>query len=169
MPNIPPRTAFNSICCGTPRWDKTSSSVLTCPLLTPLARHRCEPDCSICVDGYAASFGFACDKCVDKAGGVVVVVVLVLTILLAAAVIATHTISGQLEGGGRGRIERLTRYIPLQSVKIVIVAWQIVTQVRGVFVRPPTCQHMCLMLARSAFKPLAEVNNREVSLTNAVR
>lgn len=75
-----------------------------------------------------------------------VVVVFALTVLLAAAVIATHTTSDQLEGGGRGRIERLTRYIPLQSIKIVIVAWQIVTQVRAVVVRPPTYQHRCLIL-----------------------
>ena len=30
---------------------------------------------------------------------------------------------------GEGMIERLGRYIPLQSVKIVVVAWKILTQV----------------------------------------
>lgn len=83
------------------------------------------------------SFGFACEKCVGKAGGIVVAVafILVLIILLVAAVIATHTMSGELEGGERGgRLGRLSRYFPLQSVKIVIVAWQIVTQVRVIFV-----------------------------------
>lgn len=82
------------------------------------------------------SFGFACEKCVGKAGGVVVAVafIVVLIMLLVAAVIATHTMSGELEGGERGRLGRLSRYFPLQSVKIVIVAWQIVTQVRVIVV-----------------------------------
>ncbi|CAM9120015.1 unnamed protein product, partial [Laminaria digitata] len=35
-------------------------------------------------------------------------------------------------GAGRGVIARLTRHIPLQSVKIVIVAWQILTQFASV-------------------------------------
>lgn len=33
-------------------------------------------------------------------------------------------------GGRLGRVERVARYIPLQSMKIIIVSWQILTQVR---------------------------------------
>lgn len=33
---------------------------------------------------------------------------------------------------GRGVVDRLGRYIPLTSVKIIVVAWQILTQVSGV-------------------------------------
>lgn len=87
-------------------------------------------DCSICSDGYAANFGSACDQCSDKAGGIVLMVVLVVFVLIGAAAIASYTMSRQLESGDCGTIKRLTLFVPLQSVKIVIVALQIVTQVR---------------------------------------
>ena len=38
-------------------------------------------------------------------------------------------ISGETVGSGRGIVHRMVRLIPLQSLKIIIVAWQIVTQV----------------------------------------
>ena len=62
-------------------------------------------------------------------------VVLIVFILTGAAAIASYTMSGQLEGGGCGTIARVTRFIPLQAVKIIIVALQIVTQVRAVSIR----------------------------------
>ncbi|CBN79950.1 hypothetical protein Esi_0015_0219 [Ectocarpus siliculosus] len=37
--------------------------------------------------------------------------------------------SGERNGSRRGLAERVARYIPLQSIKIVVVAWQIVTQI----------------------------------------
>lgn len=58
--------------------------------------------------------------------------VLVVFVLIGAAAIASYTMSSQPEGEGRGIIQRVTRFIPLQSIKIVIVALQIVTQVRAV-------------------------------------
>lgn len=59
-------------------------------------------------------------------------VVVTVIVLIAAAATASYTMSGQLEDGGHGTIERVTRFIPLHSIKIVIVALQIVTQVRVV-------------------------------------
>ena len=38
-------------------------------------------------------------------------------------------LSGKGEDTDKGIVARVTRYIPLQSVKVVIVVWQIVTQV----------------------------------------
>ena len=38
-------------------------------------------------------------------------------------------IEGEQGGMRRGLIERVMRYIPLQSLKIVVVVWQILTQV----------------------------------------
>eukprot|EP00904_Undaria_pinnatifida_P003224 jgi/Undpi1/12902/HiC_scaffold_7.g02568.m1 len=86
------------------------------------------PYCSICSEGYGASFGFSCDKCSDKASGIVVAVVFVAVLLLGAAAVASYTMSSIGVSGGRGAIERLTRFIPLPSIKIAIVALQIVTQ-----------------------------------------
>lgn len=53
-------------------------------------------------------------------------------VLVGAAVVGSFTMSRQRERGGRGSIERMARFIPLQTIKIVIVALQIVTQVRYV-------------------------------------
>lgn len=49
--------------------------------------------------------------------------------LLVAVAVVSHVMSGKAGRGGKGLVERLTQYIPLQSVKIVIVVWQILTQV----------------------------------------
>ena len=52
--------------------------------------------------------------------------------LLVAVILAmSYLLSTELEGGTqKACFERLIRYIPMQSVKIVIVTWQIVIQVR---------------------------------------
>ena len=89
-------------------------------------------DCSICSDGYAEGYGFACDTCPDRERVFVLAAALAVFFLICAAAIASYTMSSPLESSGRGTIERLTRFIPLQSIKIVVVALQIVTQVRFV-------------------------------------
>ncbi len=42
----------------------------------------------------------------------------------------SYLLSGESGARRRGVVERVGRYIPLQSLKILIVAWQILTQVR---------------------------------------
>lgn len=64
-----------------------------------------------------------------------VVVLAVVALALAVAVVSYAT-TGEGHGKAQGLIERVARYIPLQSVKIVIVAWQILTQVS--FLLPDT-------------------------------
>lgn len=88
-------------------------------------------DCSICSDGYSEQLGFVCSKCPENdAGGISIVAVLAVGALIAAAAVISYVTLGEDGmGAGRGCIERVTRYIPLQSVKIVIAAWQILTQV----------------------------------------
>ncbi|CAM9651378.1 unnamed protein product [Ectocarpus fasciculatus] len=88
------------------------------------------PYCSICSDGYSEQLGFVCSKCPENdAGGISIVAVLAVGALIAAAAVISYVTSGEDGmGAGRGCIERVTRYIPLQSVKIVIAAWQILTQ-----------------------------------------
>lgn len=54
--------------------------------------------------------------------------------LAGATAVVVHVMSGKVQVGRRGMLERLGRFIPLHSVKIVIVAWQIVTQVSTLFV-----------------------------------
>ena len=43
----------------------------------------------------------------------------------------TFLTSTEMVGRGRKAVARLLRRMPLHSLKIIIVAWQIVTQVRG--------------------------------------
>ena len=45
-------------------------------------------------------------------------------------VVVSYVVSGEVGDKGDRIVARLKRYIPLQSLKIVIVAWQILTQVR---------------------------------------
>ena len=88
-------------------------------------------DCSICSDGYTAQLGFSCNECSENnSRGIAVAVVLVVAVVIAAVSMISYVMSGEAGlGAGQGVIDCLTRYIPLQSVKIVIVAWQILTQV----------------------------------------
>lgn len=51
--------------------------------------------------------------------------------LLAMVFLVSYLVSGKLEGTRRGVVNRIRHYIPFQSIKIVIVSWQILTQVRG--------------------------------------
>ena len=46
-----------------------------------------------------------------------------------AAAVFSHLVPGERAGKGRRVLVRLRRYMPLQSVKIVVVAWQILAQV----------------------------------------
>lgn len=57
-------------------------------------------------------------------------VVLAIAAFVAAAAVVAHLISDVIEDAGRGCVGRMAKYVPLQTLKIVIVAWQILTQVR---------------------------------------
>lgn len=88
-------------------------------------------DCSICSEGYTEQLSFTCSKCSDKSAGSIAIAV-VLAVLGFCVVIAVVSYATSGEAGmdtGHGVIERVARFIPLQSIKIVIVAWQILTQV----------------------------------------
>eukprot|EP00752_Nemacystus_decipiens_P017698 g15868.t1 len=86
------------------------------------------PYCAICSEGYTAQFGFVCSKCSSSAAGVALAVVLAVVTLLVAGAVVSYATTGEGNGTRRGLVERVARYVPLQSVKIVIVAWQILTQ-----------------------------------------
>lgn len=58
--------------------------------------------------------------------------VLAVVALVVAVAVVVYVMSDKVRVGKRGMVERVGRYIPLQSVKIVIVAWQILTQVSAV-------------------------------------
>lgn len=82
------------------------------------------PDCSVCSKHYTATLAFSCGHC---GGENVAVVILVLAIAsIAAVAFVWYMVSTKQEGTARGRVEKV---LPLQSIKIVVVVWQIVAQV----------------------------------------
>lgn len=85
----------------------------------------------MCSDGYTEALSYACSECSNRGGGIVVAVLLTLAAILATVAVVSYVISGESGESGRGLVERVTKYIPLQSVKIAIVSWQILTQVRA--------------------------------------
>ena len=60
------------------------------------------------------------------------VIVFALALLVGVILAVSYLLSTELDRGiqRRASVERLIRYIPMQSVKVVIVTWQIVIQVR---------------------------------------
>ncbi|CAN0440774.1 unnamed protein product, partial [Ascophyllum nodosum] len=42
--------------------------------------------------------------------------------------IFSYLVSAEVGGAGRGIVDRVTRWVPMQSIKIIVVAWQILTQ-----------------------------------------
>lgn len=112
-----------------------SNTELFLPLqyrVEPLGSYHfsCRADCAVCSDGYTASIGFNCDKCSGSAGGIILAIFLAGAAVFVVIVVAGYIVSGEQERTKKGLVERTMRYIPLQSLKIVIVAWQILTQVR---------------------------------------
>lgn len=87
-------------------------------------------DCSICSKNYKCSMQYTCEKCYNRTAGITLIAVLVAFGMVIATSVFFHLVSGGKEGTGPGIVNRLRRNIPLQSLKIIIVAWQILTQVR---------------------------------------
>ena len=89
-------------------------------------------DCSICEDGYTKGVAFTCMRCTSNRKAISTAVIAALGVLGIAAGVGVifYLISGEMVGSGRGFIDNIARHLPMQSVKIIIVAWQILTQVR---------------------------------------
>lgn len=87
-------------------------------------------DCSVCIDKYAKGTGFTCTKCFENIGGISTAVI-VLVVSMAITFAAVKYLMSVEMGARQGIIARIIRRVPLQSVKIIIAAWQILTQVRS--------------------------------------
>ena len=92
-------------------------------------------DCSVCKTNYTVGLNFLCTPCTAQKWGVVIASVGGAVSLAVGVFVVVYLVSGDSMGSGTGLVDRIAYFIPLQSLKIVIVAWQIVTQVR-----PSTCQ-----------------------------
>ncbi|CAB1103783.1 unnamed protein product [Ectocarpus sp. CCAP 1310/34] len=108
------------------------------------------PCACVCSDGYSGQLGFECRKCPENIkGGITILVVLAVGALIVLAATYSYVTSGETGTGmGRGWIERVTRYIPLQSVKIVIAACVVFWNKN-----PPTGHGLILTRLPPTFRP----------------
>lgn len=85
-------------------------------------------DCAVCSDGYAESLSYTCSSCSDRKASVMAMVALPITVVLCVAFLG-YMVSKEREAWPAGRLHWLKRLLPLQSLKIMIVVWQILTEV----------------------------------------
>ena len=91
------------------------------------------PYCSICSDGYSEHLSFSCRKCSeDNVDTIVVVTLLSIASLVAIVFLASYLTSSSVTDSKWGPVSMVKRYIPLQSFKILVVTWQILTQFSSV-------------------------------------
>lgn len=90
----------------------------------------------MCTDGYAPGLGYICNEC-SKSLTIfyaVITVVIFIVILLAGVYMVRALIFGsgatpERRSSGRMKLSDLRRLIPFQSLKVLIVTWQIIIQV----------------------------------------
>ena len=66
----------------------------------------------------------------DSRGGIAIVAVVAAFSLCTIIALVMHLVSGEKDGARKGMIHRVAKRLPLQSIKIIVVVWQILTQVR---------------------------------------
>ena len=100
-------------------------------------------DCTICKKGwYSTGVAFKCKKCTrdQRLWGIVIAAVSGFFAILCLVFMYSHLMSGDVVGVGRAILDRVIRYVPLQAVKILIVAWQIESQASTNIVASFVCQ-----------------------------
>lgn len=85
-------------------------------------------DCAVCSHRYTESLSYTCRECSDDKVTVVAWLALPSTIALALLFLG-YMVSKERRSAKRVFIKTLQK-LPLQSTKIVIVAWQIITEAR---------------------------------------
>ncbi|CAN0428572.1 unnamed protein product [Ascophyllum nodosum] len=100
--------------------------------------------CSVCSKDYSPGLGRTCTKCSDSKVGIVLAIVLGALGTAVGVIVTLHVLSEEKEGTGRGIVDRITRIIPFHTLKIVVVAWQILTQFAAVahITYPDVYQHL---------------------------
>lgn len=91
-------------------------------------------DCAVCSENYAMGVSNTCEKCPEGNGDIALMVVTgfiaaVLGVALCVGVI-WHLVSRETDYARQGMVACVKKHLPLQALKIVIVVWQILTQVR---------------------------------------
>lgn len=87
-----------------------------------------DADCSICSDGHFSSASSTCNECSSSITGVVVTTILGVLIVLFLVFFLRYMVYGKWKSYDEGVVASWARHV-LPCLKIVIVAWQILTQV----------------------------------------
>ena len=87
-------------------------------------------DCSVCSKNYVSSLRFTCGECFDRTTVIVTATLLLGLALGVVIAIISYLVSAEVADARRGIIDYMMQRIPLQSLKIIIILWQILTQVR---------------------------------------
>ena len=112
-------------------WDLSSSdgAAIFCPTVDCM--YPFFADCAVCSQGYVSTLSFyACSEC-SEVISIVPSACAVIVVAILGLLFVWHMIS--IEGEHRTTwfsVDQMKAVLPLQSFKIVIVSWQIVTQVR---------------------------------------
>lgn len=88
------------------------------------------PDCAVCSKGYTAMPAFTCNPCPDRKEAAVIAIVALTVAVLVLLAFVWHMVSIEQNDATHDVISRLRKVLPLQSIKTIVVTWQLVTQVR---------------------------------------
>lgn len=69
--------------------------------------------------------------CADKTGALVLVIIATILAMVVLAAFFSYLIFGERERVRLGFVSHVKRCIPVHTIKIIIVVWQILTQVRS--------------------------------------
>lgn len=98
-------------------------------VLCPLFRYFCtHADCSTCLEGYSPGIGYICRRCSGGIGSIIVTVTILVSAVAVALLVLFFWIHDKSTGGGQGLLTSMRRQ--LLSLKIVIIVWQVTTQVK---------------------------------------
>ena len=79
-----------------------------------------------------SGLNFICRKCSDGVVGLTIAAAVITLLIVAVGLaIVSYMLSTEGPDAGRGIVARVTQRLPMQSVKIIIVVWQILIQVRA--------------------------------------
>ena len=99
------------------------------PSLGSFPRHF-SADCSVCSKNYVSTRRFTCRECPDRTLEIAIVVIVALLASSVSLGVVSYLVSTEVVGAGQGIVARLKERIPKESIKIIVVMWQILTQVR---------------------------------------
>lgn len=107
--------------------------------MRPIFSSTCSPDCAVCSEGYARGFGNTCSQCTDERRRIAIALLAIVSVVVMAIVMGSFWFlppgSGVYNAGNPPANQRrksaahsFRKARAFQALKIVVVAWQIISQ-----------------------------------------